>query len=67
MVQNIIVILIVAAAIIYMVRKIYKSLKGEGGCQCGGCSKCSLLKDMAKNKAEAAKKEAKDDCCCKKH
>ena len=66
MVQNIIVILILLAAVVYMVRKIYRSLKGKDGCQCGCCSNCSSLQNQAKKQSECMKNEGKDDCCCKK-
>ena len=66
MVQNIIVAIVLVAAVIYMVRKIYLSLTGKGGCSCGCCSKCSMNANRDRCGCKTSEKSAKDDCCCKK-
>lgn len=66
MIQDIIVILVVSAAIIYMVRKIYLAVTGRGGCSCGCCDKCHTGTDKGCCTCESGKNDAKDDCCCKK-
>jgi len=40
--ENFIVWLIVAAAIVFMIKGFVKTYKGEGGCggSCGGCTGC---------------------------
>ena len=49
--ENILVCLIVAAALVFIVRGFVKTYKGEGGCGCaGGCTGC----------------HGRDaDCCCR--
>ena len=40
MIQNTIVFLIFALAVIYMARNLYRNFKGNAGCACG-CSGCA--------------------------
>jgi hypothetical protein len=50
MLQNIIVILIVASAIIYTIYATVRSLtKKKNDSACGGCSGCDIKKELLKN------------------
>lgn len=40
MLENIIVIAAVAAALVYVIGRFIRKGKGEGSCSCSGCSSC---------------------------
>lgn len=49
MIQIIAVIIIIAAAVFYIVRKSYKKINQTEGCEKGGCNDCPIKKECKKN------------------
>jgi hypothetical protein len=57
--ENIIVILIVGVAVLYMIRIFYKTAKKGDSCGCG-CSSCETIVDCDEPKCEQFKKPSSD-------
>lgn len=53
--ENLIVFLIVAIAVIYMVRSFYRQFKGKGGCS-SGCSCSTEVKNQCSSSGNPASK-----------
>lgn len=60
MIQNIIVFLIIALAIVYTIYSVVKSLRTKQKSGCEGCGGCELKNDIKKSKLKA--KDLKYDC-----
>ncbi len=59
MIQTIIVLLAVAAAIFYVIKKIIKRLRPKkGGSPCDGCDGCNLKSEWMKSQSTCSHKPA---------
>jgi len=57
MVQNIIVFIIIAFAIVYSVYAVVKNIRKKDTSPCGGCNGCDIKKEITKNKMQNASKD----------